>query len=424
MSAKKTLQVTLAFVGLLVGAGFATGQEVIQYFISFGVWGLAGAVVSGILMIAAGAVIIHIGSYFLADEHRRVFRSVSSPVVSRFLDIAVSLTLLAMGIVMLAGAGSTLEQQFGLPAWIGSAIMVVLVMVTGLLNVNKVTNIISAVTPAIFVAVIVAFGYTLTKLPVDLGSLHELAVQADSPVSPWWLSAINYTCMALMLGVSMSLVIGGNALNPRDAGWGGLLGGVVYTVLLAMNAFALLVNFDAVGGSEVPMLQLFQTMHPWAALGMVVVTFVMIYNTTISMFYALGRRVTVNHRHRYVPIFLGLCAVGYVVSLVGFGTLMSVVYPIIGYVGMVLVVVMLWWWFRHREDISVEAGRRNRIRALLTKRRAQDKEFSEFNEHQLRDATHDSPADDDALTGAIDTQVKQDLADGSGDSATPSPERG
>ena len=109
MSVKKTLQVALAFIGLMVGAGFATGQEVIQYFVSFGLWGLAGAVVAGILMITAGAVIINIGSYFLADEHLRVFRSVSAPVVSRFLDISVSLTLLAMGIVMLAGAGSTLE---------------------------------------------------------------------------------------------------------------------------------------------------------------------------------------------------------------------------------------------------------------------------------------------------------------------------
>ena len=409
MSAKKTLQVALAFIGLMVGAGFATGQEVIQYFVSFGLWGLAGAVVAGILMITAGAVIINIGSYFLADEHLGVFRSVSAPVVSRFLDISVSLTLLAMGIVMLAGAGSTLEQQFGLPAWIGSAIMVAIVMLTGLLDVNKVTNIISAVTPVIFVAVIVAFVYTLMQLPVDLGAMSDLAVQADSPVSPWWLSAINYTCMALMLGVSMSLMIGGNTLDPRDAGRGGLLGGVVYTILLVMNAFALLVNFDAVGDADVPMLKLFESMHPVASLAMVFVTFLMIYNTTISMFYALGRRMTVNHRKRYVPVFLGICVLGYVISLVGFGTLMSVVYPVIGYVGMVLVVVMFIWWFRNREAIGVEAGRRTRIRALMTKRGDETKEFTEYNENQLRDATEESPADNDTLTGAIEVQVEREL---------------
>ena len=409
MSAKKTLQVALAFIGLMVGAGFATGQEVIQYFVSFGLWGLAGAVVAGILMITAGAVIINIGSYFLADEHLGVFRSVSAPVVSRFLDISVSLTLLAMGIVMLAGAGSTLEQQFGLPAWIGSAIMVAIVMLTGLLDVNKVTNIISAVTPVIFVAVIVAFVYTLMQLPVDLSAMSDLAVQADSPVSPWWLSAINYTCMALMLGVSMSLMIGGNTLDPRDAGRGGLLGGVVYTILLVMNAFALLVNFDAVGDADVPMLKLFESMHPVASLAMVFVTFLMIYNTTISMFYALGRRMTVNHRKRYVPVFLGICVLGYVISLVGFGTLMSVVYPVIGYVGMVLVVVMFIWWFRNREAIGVEAGRRTRIRALMTKRGDETKEFTAYNENQLRDATEESPADSETLTGAIEVQVEREL---------------
>ena len=30
------VKVALAFVGLIVGAGFATGQEMIQYFTSFG----------------------------------------------------------------------------------------------------------------------------------------------------------------------------------------------------------------------------------------------------------------------------------------------------------------------------------------------------------------------------------------------------
>lgn len=410
VNARKTLQVTLAFVGLLVGAGFATGQEVVQYFISFGTWGLAGAVVSGLLMIAAGAVIIQIGSYFMADEHRAVFRSVSHPVVSKFLDISVTLTLFAMGFVMLAGAGSTLEQQFGLPAWIGSAIMVVIVMLTGLLNVNKVTNIISAVTPLIFVAVIVVFVYTMMQLPVDFGSVSELAVQADSPVTPWWLSGINYTCMALMLGVSMSLVIGGNTTNPRVAGWGGVLGGVVYTILLLMNAVALLVNYESVEGSDIPMLQLFETIHPVAALCMVFVTFIMIYNTCISMFYALGRRLSVNHRNRYVPVFLGTCVVGYFISLIGFGTLMSYVYPAIGYVGMIMVIVMLVWWFRSRKKIEGEESRRDRMRALLTMKESDDKDFPEGHEKRLADTAEQSTADNETITGAIDKEVISSLS--------------
>lgn len=48
MRMRTVLMTVLAFVGLVVGAGFATGQEVLQYFISFGAIGIVGAVLSGI----------------------------------------------------------------------------------------------------------------------------------------------------------------------------------------------------------------------------------------------------------------------------------------------------------------------------------------------------------------------------------------
>ena len=50
MRMRTVLMTALAFVGLVVGAGFSTGQEVIQYFISFGSIGIAGAVLSGVVM--------------------------------------------------------------------------------------------------------------------------------------------------------------------------------------------------------------------------------------------------------------------------------------------------------------------------------------------------------------------------------------
>ena len=109
MQLGRTIKIALSFVGILVGAGFATGREVIQYFISFGWHGLWGAVIAGVIMTVTGAVIIQLGSYFLADDHNAVFRQVARPVLSRVLDVSVTITLFAVGIVMLAGAGSTLE---------------------------------------------------------------------------------------------------------------------------------------------------------------------------------------------------------------------------------------------------------------------------------------------------------------------------
>jgi uncharacterized membrane protein YkvI len=407
VSFRKSLKIALAFVGLLVGAGFATGQEVIQYFVSFGALGVWGAVISGILMTVAGAVIIQLGSYFLAEEHNMVFRHVAHPVLSKVLDVSITITLFAVGLVMLAGAGSTLEQQFGLPSWIGAGLLTVLVMVTGLLDVDKVSAIISGVTPLIIVAVIVGFVYTMLNLPSDLAALDAIATQADSPVRPWWLSALNYTGMALLLGVSMCLVIGGSNPNPREAGWGGVAGGALYTVLLLMAAAILYLNIARIGAAEVPMLELFDSMHPALGYVMVVIVFAMIYNTAIGMFYALGRRLTASHQHRYRPVFLLTCVAGYAVSFVGFGTLMSYVYPAIGYIGMVMIVVVVGWWLKERVTIMQETGRRDRIRVMLALREQPGRRFSRKHAARLEEIVGRSNIEPATITDAIEIEVSE-----------------
>ena len=47
---KQVLRVAFAFVGVVVGAGFATGQEIMQYFVAFGINGVWGAVLSAVIM--------------------------------------------------------------------------------------------------------------------------------------------------------------------------------------------------------------------------------------------------------------------------------------------------------------------------------------------------------------------------------------
>lgn len=58
MCMRTVLMTALAFVGLVVGAGFATGQEVLQYFISFGAIGIVGAVLSGVVMAVSGTLVV------------------------------------------------------------------------------------------------------------------------------------------------------------------------------------------------------------------------------------------------------------------------------------------------------------------------------------------------------------------------------
>ncbi|WP_237559379.1 hypothetical protein [Corynebacterium pilosum] len=77
---RKSITIALAYVGLLVGAGFASGQEVIQYFVAYGTMGMIGTIFAAIMLVVAGAVLFQLGSYFLADDHSAVYNNVSHPM--------------------------------------------------------------------------------------------------------------------------------------------------------------------------------------------------------------------------------------------------------------------------------------------------------------------------------------------------------
>lgn len=410
MSYKNVIGIALSFIGLLVGAGFATGQEVVQYFTSFGISGMWGILVAGLVMTLAGTVFLQLGSYFHASEHNQVFRNITHPFISRILDVAVILTLFAVGFVMLAGAGSNMEQQFGWPAWVGSLLMLVLVLITGMLDVDKVSQIIGLLTPTLIIAVLFAGTYTLLHMPDNVDAAIAASEAIESPIPHWLISALNYNGLALILAVSMSLVIGGDNISPREAGVGGIVGGAVYAVLMAIAGFSLLMNAENVGDSDIPMLTLVDNIHPTLGVIMAIIIYLMIFNTAIGMFYALGKRLSSGKESKYRIIFIAGCLAGFAVSFAGFKALMQYVYPVLGYMGIVLVAILVIGWLRSLGKIKDEGMRRERIRALLHLKLHPDSEYDAARyDDEIGQQIADSNMDDEALFEDLVSDVVDEL---------------
>lgn len=106
---KKYLSVAFAYVGVIIGAGLASGQDLLQYFLSFGAKGLIGIVVLGVLNVVFGVVALQLGSYYRSGHHDEVFERITHPALRRVIDVVLVFSGFAMGFVMLAGAGANLE---------------------------------------------------------------------------------------------------------------------------------------------------------------------------------------------------------------------------------------------------------------------------------------------------------------------------
>ena len=409
----KTFKVALALVGLTVGAGFASGQEVIQYFLSFGYWGIVGAAIAGITIAVFSGWVYQLGSYYLADDHSAVFKSVSRPWIAKYMDITTMFTLFCIGFVMVAGAGANLEQQFGLPTWVGSAIMVVLLLLSGLLDVDKLTSVISFITPLLIICLLAAFVITLTDMPDNVGQINEIAQtnpHASGTFDNWLITALNYATLVMIMDTSMMLVFAGSHMNPAQAGKGGLLGGIMFAVLLLILTFVLFMNMEHVMGSDLPLLKVFDNMHPTVGVFVSIVIYLMIYNTAVGLFYALSRRLSHDKPGKFRPYYAVVVLIGFALSFIGFADLVGWVYPVLGYLGLVLAIVMGVAWFRDRENIQDETGRRERLAELAeTQLNPASDDLTHAERAEVDELASNSHVDDQELWQSVQEEVAADL---------------
>ncbi|CAM3966313.1 YkvI family membrane protein [Corynebacterium frankenforstense] len=400
----------MALVGLIVGAGFASGQEMLQYFVAFGSMGLWGLTIAAAIMVIGSVAMMQLGSYLLADEHTVVFSKVTHPILAWILDIATVATLFGVGFVMFAGGGSNLNQKFDLPLWVGTAIMLVLVLGAGMLDVNKVSAVIGTITPLSITFIVIATVYTFATADWDMAA-HDAFARAnlEPAMDWWWLSALNYVGFCLIVAVSMAIVIAGANADTRAAGWGGLVGGSTYAILLACSTLTLFLSVESVSGDDMPMLTVVDNIHPWLGNIMAIVIYLMVFNTAIGMFYAMAKRITRHHPQRFRPVFIVGTLIGFALGFLPFSDLVGVVYPTLGWAGIVLSFTLAIAWYRSRARISTEAKRRDRVRNLLRRKLDPNKKFGRRDEKHLRRAIRAAHADNETLVEAITEEVEAEL---------------
>ena len=390
---KKYLSVAFAYVGVIVGAGLASGQDLLQYFLAFGAKGLIGIVALGVLNVIFGVVALQLGSYFRSDNHDEVFERITHPVLRRVIDVVLIFSAFTMGFVMLAGAGATLQQQFGVPTWAGSLLCALLVILTAFLDFDRIMNVIGVFTPIIMIAIAVLAIYSLVTPHAGIAELNAAARNVTPALPNLWLATINYFALCVVGGIAMAFVLGGSILRIGEARRAGRIGGVLIVLVLGADALALYLNVDRIWDVNVPALAIARSIHPIFAFGYTLVIFALIYNTAFSLFYSTARRFSGGSTSRMRLVLIGVVAAGYAASFMGFKKLIGMMYPVIGWLGVVLLIILAVGWLRERSAVMREENLRRKLIRLLVRKHADDLEFTDEDRVEARTLARASVVD-------------------------------
>ncbi|MGM9929243.1 MAG: hypothetical protein ACI35P_14970 [Bacillus sp. (in: firmicutes)] len=365
---RKSFNLAGAFVGVIVGAGFGSGQEVMQFFTNYGIYSVPAVLIAMVLFAFIGMQIAQLGSHLQSVSHKQIIQRICGRYIGTAVDFILSFFLFGVAVIMIAGAGSIVEQQFGIPAIIGSLLMTVLTVATLLLNVRKIISIISSITPFLLAVMIVIAGYTIFSAETSLTEISAYSNAEEAVSSNWLLSSFLYVSFNIAVGFPMLAVMGGIMKNKKEAGRGGIIGGILLGILLLLINVAMMLDLKNIQGVEMPTLYIANEISPVFGHLLSIILLAMVYNTCVGMFYAFAVRFVPAETKKYKVFVSAIGVVGFLLSFVGFTTLVGTVYPIMGYIGFIILGAVTLSWFRalhHKPELTPKQMEFGKVEEVL-----------------------------------------------------------
>ncbi len=345
---KDSLRIGLAFVGLVVGGGFASGQEMMQFFTSFGLYSLFGILLATVGFAFLGMNLAQIGYRLSTTSHKEVVHFLSGRTIGTVFDIFITIFLFCITVAMFAGTASAFRQVLGFDPVIGSAFMVIITVLTLMLNIKSIINVIALAIPYLVGLMLIISVFSILTTDLSLAEQTIIAEQQRSAAPNWLMGALLYVSYNIASGVAMMTVIGSTATSKRKAGWGGIFGGLILGVLILLVNIALFAKIDVVAGKDMPIVEIAFNLHPILGILMSFALLAMIYSTSVGMMYSFIVRFISPKDKIYRPTVIFFGILGFLASFIGFTTLVGQVYSLMGYLGFAIIVAVLITWANKR----------------------------------------------------------------------------
>jgi len=335
------IKIAAIYGSVFLGAGFASGQELLRYFVGFGRLGLLGIIIAGIVFALTGWAVLRICTRHSLTNYHGLMRHLFGTKLGGLMEGAVVAFLFCLFVAMLAGAGATGREAFNFPFTAGSVAVGVAVFFVLCFGLRGIINVNVFLAPFMLVGGIVIglftfFAYSHPVFSMVYGRNFGLA---------WLLAAFVYAAYNLVTGVPILAATAEIATEKRHAAIGGLLGGGVITLLGLCMALPLFLYHANVISLEIPFLYIVTQHGGGFRLFYLAVLITAIMTTAACNAFAVTQWLEAQGFASKVKVAAVLCVVGVVVSHIGFSNIVAYVYPVFGFLGIFKIIVILWRGF-------------------------------------------------------------------------------
>lgn len=354
---KESFKFAGTYISICIGSGFATGQEIMQFFSSHGIISVLSSIFCMVLMMYAGSNLFSIGKNENLKDSNDVFVYLMGEKVGNFFKLCMPILFFFSFIVMIAGSGASISEYYGISKGIGSLIMGVLTFASVTLGMNKIINILGNIGPIIAVFTIIIGIVTIFN---NIDSLHMIEslvseVEVKKAGYNWYLSSIMYTGLNLVLSTTFLVSVGSTAKDKKSCIYGGIIGGAVFMMSALILNIAIMSDIGNLYDKQIPTLFMAKNISPIIGMIFSVILIAGIYTTATPLLWSFSSSFYKEKSSGFVLTSFVATFMALLVSKVSFSSLVNAIYPVSGLFGVLIISAII---IRSTESIFLKKRKR------------------------------------------------------------------
>jgi len=323
------------YIGTLIGAGFASGQEILSFFTVYGKYGLLGIVVASILFFVLGYFILRQSIRKNSQCVRDILLPLAGEKLMFLFDLMADIFCLAGYYIMLSGCGAVLKESLNLN-YMNVIILLSLIIVWCLSKEFSGLAELSKLLVSIILALTIIIGFACFK---DWqGISYDINIQTNK--SGWLMSSVVYvsynTTLALVVLSSLGTYTNrtGAALGAAAIGASGIM------LMGTLMWFITWINYPWISGVQIPLLQVARRHSNFLFLSSVIVLLSSMITTAIGLGFSFARslckRFGIKYKNALKFLFIGIPLAKY-----SFAGLINKIYPLFGIIGIIFAILLV-----------------------------------------------------------------------------------
>lgn len=331
------INVASIYIGVIMGAGFASGRECWQFFGVFGRKGLFGSIFVTISFLIISLMLTYVSLSKNTTNLGKVISPVDKIYIVRGIKGILAITYYSMLIAMTAAGGSILKQQFGINKIIGGAIIAIAILITVLGDFTRISKVFNYTEPILItIAIITIIAIILNNDITQSGMTSGFEI---SEMTPNWLVGsilfVSYNSLG-MITISSDAAV--NAKNKKHAFCGAAFASILLGAMTIVLLFSLQKDMAFSDSLDLPMLGYSMRINKTLNILYTIVLCFGVYSTGSGTYYAFSSNIP-NGKYKKTALIIG-AVIGYIIGLTGFKEIVSYLYPLQGYLGIIILTLV------------------------------------------------------------------------------------